>query len=548
MEGKCLKSIPSGAGFPFNYQPSRLDRNALFALNQVFDREKIADVRTKYHRAKLNLADLRADLLEYSSPKVGRIQDDAYYAIFESVDRDIFGDIKVCPLTHGAVAANPDLPRQKSPGLPLKTQGYATKGEALDDPEVLQAIRREWYAIERREHVQLPDVACYARAQICPRDKNKVRATWGYPLTVYLSEGQFFYPLLRALKVKDSPTIAYGVEIGTGGMHFVNEMLRAFPKRNYLIGDWSRFDKTIPAWLIRDAFAMVARHIDFTQVEDVEGKKWPVREAKTKHRFRALVKYFIDTPVQLSSGERFVKHGGVPSGSCFTNLIDGIVNALVTRTLVYQMTGELPLADLYLGDDIVAVTSTGLDFDRFATLAMSQFSMRFNSEKSYQTSEVTNVHFLGYFNIHGVPYKPVDTVIASSVYPERPVSTKFETIVRLVGQAYSCFEPEDAKRFFIAADILKEEVEGLTAECIEEFSATHTHWFKYLQTIGVTTRGGLKVPSVRRTDLVLLTLPLAPRRAWKFKLHDMRELSIAAHARWSEDDDLYQIPVQISYA
>lgn len=533
QEKQYFKPLPPGNGFPFNYQPSRLDRNALFALNQVFDKEKIGQVRTKYHRAKLNIDDLRSDLLEYSCPKVNRLQDDAYYMIFESVDKDIFGDIKVIPLTHGAVAANPDLPRQKSPGIPLKVQGFATKGEAIDDPNVLNNIRKTWYAIERNEDVTLPDVACYARAQICSREKNKVRATWGYPLTVFLTEAQTFYPLLHELKNRDKPKVAYGVEIGTGGMNFINDMVSHFPKHNYLVGDWTRFDKTVPAWLIRDAFKMVLRHLDLTQVRSVDGALWPVRPSKSRKRFNAIVKYFIDTPVQLSNGERFIKHGGIPSGSCYTNLIDGIVNAIVTRYLIYSMTGALPLDDLYLGDDIIAITDKPLNLDVFSDLAKKKFSMVFNPDKSYQTSNKTNVHFLGYYNIHGVPYKPVDTVIASSVYPERPVLSKFETITRMIGQAYSCFEPEDAKKFFMAAQILQEEMPGLTSKMIEDFSSDHSHWFKYLRTIGVTTQGGLKIPKVTKHDLVWITAPQAPRRKWKPTVHNLQELAETAYRKWT---------------
>lgn len=536
---KYLKPLPNGEGFSFNYMPSRLDRNALFALNQVFDREKISQVRTKYHRAKLNLNDLREDLLGYAKPKAKRDVDDAYYTIFESVDRDMFGDIKVIPLTHGAVASNPDLPRQKSPGIPLKQQGYATKGEALDDPNVLHNIRKEWYAIERGEDITLPDVACYARAQICSRDKNKVRATWGYPLTVYLTEGQYFYPLLEALKNKEKPKIAYGVEIGTGGMHYVQSMLHYHHDKNYLIGDWSKYDKTIPAWLIRDAFKMILRHIDMTQVRSSGGSLWPVRASKTKVRLRRLISYFIDTPIQLSSGERFLTHGGVPSGSCFTNLIDGIINAIVTRWIIYTQTGELPLDDLYLGDDIVAVTSKPLDLDKFSELAEKYFSMEFNADKSYQTSEPKNVHFLGYFNINGVPYKPVDTVIASSVYPERPTQTKMETMVRLVGQAYSCFEPTDAKRFFQAARILKDELTGLDEQMITEFTKDHSHWFKYLQTLGVSTRTGLTIPRVLNHEDIWLTAPLPPRRKWTPTFHNLDELAKDAYAKWVRDTIMF---------
>lgn len=536
---KFLQPLDSKEGFPFNYQPGRIDRNALFAINSVFDREKVSAVREKYHRAKLNLADLRSDLLEYSCEKTPRKHSTIYNAIIESVDKDVFGDCCIIPLTHGAVAKHENLPGEKSCGLPYKLQGYKTKREALADPRVMNEIRKEWYAIERYEQVELPDVACYARAQICTRDKNKVRATWGYPLTLYLTEGQYFYPLLECLKAKDTPTIAYGVEIGTGGMTYVNEMIKNC-KGNILVGDWRRFDKTVPAWLIRDAFKIVARHIDWTKVQDAEGKIWPVRESKSKVRFRRVVDYFINTPIQLSSGERFIKHGGVPSGSCFTNIIDGIVNAIVTRYVVYNLTGSLPLDDLYLGDDIVAVTESGLNLEAFAEIAKEFFSMNFNPDKSYQTTNPVNVHFLGYYNLHGYPYKPIDTIIASAIYPERTVQNKFETAIRLVGQAYSCFEPTDAKHMFRAAHILREEL-SIDKTMMEDYIQHHPHFFKYLQTLGLSARDRLVVPNFGDYDLVLVTMPHACRRRWKRKFHNLEELmelaAIADDMVWLDDPD-----------
>lgn len=200
-------------------------------------------------------------------------------------------------------------------------------------------------------------------------------------------------------------------------MNYIQEMLNYHHGKNYIVGDWSKFDKYVPAWLIRDAFKMVFRHVTKDRVRDVEGKEWPVNPAKTKRRWEAMVNYFINTPVQLSSGERFMKYGGVPSGSCFTNIIDGIVNAIVTRYLTYQMTGAMPLDDLYLGDDLIVITDKPLNMVSFADLAETKFSFTYNMDESYQTANPRNVHFLGYYNVTGIPYKPVDTTIASAVYP-----------------------------------------------------------------------------------------------------------------------------------
>lgn len=535
---KFFKPLNPGPGFAFNYQQSRLDRNALFAVNQVFDPARVAAVRTKYHRAKLTLSDLRNDLLEYGVAKGPRKHTDAYYMVLKSVEQDLFPDkdFKIVPWTHGSVVKHPDLPRQKSPGIPLKAAGFRTKGEALDDPEIVMNIRRQWYAIEKGITDELPDVACYARAQICSREKNKVRATWGYPLTVFLTEAQYFYPLIEHLKTNGSSLMAYGLEMGNGGMQFLNQMASSNPGCNIIVGDWSKFDKTVPAWLIRDAFNIIARHIDWTQVRTVEGDKyWPVKETSSKARFKRLVRYFIDTPVQLSNGERWIKHGGVPSGSCFTNVIDTIVNAIVMRYLVYQQIGEMPLSDIYLGDDSVVLTTKPLNLDALSEEAHSEFSMKFNPDKSFQTEIKENIHFLGYYNLGGNPYKPVDTIIASAIYPERPVLHKFETITRLVGQAYSCFEPEDAKKFFRCARILSEECGDLQDREIEEYIETHPQYFKYLSTLGIKVAHGVKFPKFLPWEPVMVTLPRTAKKPWVRRKYNLEELASQAYDEWASE-------------
>lgn len=62
QDKRSFKPLHMGEGFAFNYQPSRLDRNVLFALNRTFEPEKVSEVRTKFHRAHINIDDLREDL------------------------------------------------------------------------------------------------------------------------------------------------------------------------------------------------------------------------------------------------------------------------------------------------------------------------------------------------------------------------------------------------------------------------------------------------------------------------------------------------------
>lgn len=142
----------------------------------------------------------------------------------------------------------------------------ADKGEALADPSVLSDIRNLLYLVEANVPVELTDIACYGRSQ-----KKKARSSWGYSLEVYVAEAAYFYPLLETIKQAPQSIIAYGVEIGNGGMTYVNGMCTAFPTRPILLGNWKSFDKTIPAWLIRNAFRNLSEAIDWTHVQDVDG-------------------------------------------------------------------------------------------------------------------------------------------------------------------------------------------------------------------------------------------------------------------------------------
>lgn len=167
-----------------------------------------------------------------------------------------------------------------------------------------------------------------------------------------MAEASYFYPILNVLKNHPHPIIAYSVEIGNVcKLSYVNSMDNCFPAKPVLLGEWSKFDKTIPAWLIRDAFRILSEAINWNYVQDFEGKLWNIREYRSKCRWRAIVKYFIDTPIRKNNREKFVKHCGVPSESFFTNIIDSIAKAIVIRYLVYETTGQFPIADVYLRDE-----------------------------------------------------------------------------------------------------------------------------------------------------------------------------------------------------
>lgn len=137
--------------------------------------------------------------------------------------------------------------------------------------------------------------------------------------------------------------------------------------------------------------------------------------------------------MRLPSGERFKKKGGVPSGSMFTNIIDSIVNVTVMRYVLYHTTGHFPAAEMYLGDDS-SITGEGIiNLENIGKVALEKFGMVVHPEKSYLTTNPTNVQFLGYFNRYGLPYKGHFYLLAFFMYPEREVKTNIIRVSRAIG-------------------------------------------------------------------------------------------------------------------
>lgn len=237
--------------------------------------------------------------------------DPVYAMVLQSVRQEFIPRDKIIPLTLGAVEKYPDFPKDRSPGLPWKGKGYKTKGDVLADPVACATWHRKWRNIGRGRSETLPDVALFVRAQVTGIDREKVRAVWGYPIDVIVEDGRSFYPYLSWLK-KTSAPIGYCVEVATGGMSYINDMLTAHPDAKYLITDWSCFDKTVPPWLIRDAFQIVYDSMDWSHVKDSEGKVWvgqPQRLLLNATRFNFLNFCFLSgTPGNGLAGLKVQKN------------------------------------------------------------------------------------------------------------------------------------------------------------------------------------------------------------------------------------------------
>jgi hypothetical protein len=117
--------------------------------------------------------------------------------------------------------------------------------------------------------------------------------------------------------------------------------LSRFNRRDVIMTlDFSSFDSTVPAFLIRDAFKILR---NLFQLDDREEKYWDF-----------IVDYFINTPIMMYGTVR-QKHRGVPSGSCFTNIIDTLCNMIICYYTASLFEFSISDDSNWMGDDAYVV-------------------------------------------------------------------------------------------------------------------------------------------------------------------------------------------------
>nr|QUS52685.1 RNA-dependent RNA polymerase [Mute swan feces associated partitiviridae L] len=473
-----MQELPSSQGFSVDFSVPRYDEVAYEMANKWFGKTYVANTMEKFHRSVPTLQAMVDDFMGFDRIRPHRLSDAVYTAVLDSVRRDFVPEVPLVPLTLGGVKDHPDFPKSKSPGLPYILEGVHRKDIAFDrDFGNLLGV---WDRIGRGRPVHLPDVCAYFRAQLATHDKDKIRAVWGFPLAVTAEEARFVYPYLEWIKKSKAP-VSYGLEMAKGGMAYINSMLLS--GRTYCCLDWSSFDKCPPAWLIRDVFGILKQSFDMSSVLASDGKYFPVRKDKSDRRWERLVSYFINTTIRFPDGRRFRKDGGIPSGSVFTNIVDTIVNCIVTRYMVYQCTGHLPEGEIYHGDDSVLSLRGCVNLDDWSKLALSSFGLVLSTKKSWCTKNRRNVHFLGFYNSNGFPIRSQDFILSSFIEPERVITSVLETTARAVGQMYSTLHPMQAAKWWCIVNDLMH-VHSLSKESLSAWISEHPERFKYLWHFG----------------------------------------------------------------
>jgi len=198
--------------------------------------------------------------------------------------------------------------------------------------------------------------------------------------------------------------------------------------------DFSKFDSTVPARMIDDAFRVARTHLE---LDEKEMDVW-----------RRYVNDFIHSRIIAPDGHVYQKHKGVPSGSAFTSIIDSIVNLILVSYMFEKLTGHSLKHDrvLVMGDDVIIGSNTRLELGQLASAA-SDLGFVLSVEKSTITDTSresgdytqNHTHFLGHWWVHSQPNRPVKELLQRMVYPERHKKrVPGEHLVRMAAYAMTC--------------------------------------------------------------------------------------------------------------
>nr|AWY11052.1 putative RNA-dependent RNA polymerase [Galbut virus] len=419
-----LNRLPPGKGFSFKMDPPYCDFKVATSMCRTGYQSVLKKVLFSKRRSYISPDYIFEGLMAYTKDTAPRLD----CPIFDQVLHEARNQFTTSLTPLSLKEASDGIPQNTSPGLPyINMYPGLKKGQVLDI--VFPDISKYWDDVkDRKPVVALPDCAAFARSHIGDADKNKVRPVWAYPLSIVCAEARFALPFIDALKEqKIGVNTAYGMEMMKGGMEWldiqVKEAKYIDPGCKFLFTDYTAFDSSVPSWLIRECFKIVM---------DCFYKNLSPGDYQV---FSKIVSYFINTPIRNSDGRRLRKLHGIPSGSMFTNIIGTMVNFIVSRYIIKKMCCSDTLFDLYFGDDacIAVRNSTLLNIKDLNAAANYYFGMTINIKKSYWTTSVNNIHFLGYYNFHGSPFKPTSELVCSLLYPQYWVDDWRYTLARTMG-------------------------------------------------------------------------------------------------------------------
>jgi hypothetical protein len=228
----------------------------------------------------------------------------------------------------------------------------------------------------------------------------KSRPVWAVSMWTVLSEWQFARPLNRWLKYYPYSAIGKPDE---GILRWINteRMRRAF----WVSLDYSKYDSSIPSWLIEDAFEVLASAFNLSDQQQA--------------LLNVLKEDFINKNLITADGVVPVSHGN-PSGSGLTAIINGICNELMTETWMgkFGYQGEYCI----MGDDNLIFTTKAVDVKEVSTYVKHCFGVEIHADDdkaSVQGRSFDDPQFLSRTWKRGGAWRLPEEIFSKMLFPER---------------------------------------------------------------------------------------------------------------------------------
>jgi hypothetical protein len=252
-----------------------------------------------------------------------------------------------------------------------------------------------------------PDVA-FTRTQLCQvKVKTKVRNVWGEAFHYVLLEGLFAQPLVEYFMTIDSFYF-----IGRDPLFAVPALIEdLLSKKDYIyMFDWTAFDASVQEWEIRFAFQLLESILKFPSTVE-------------SHIWHFIIELFIYRKIAAPNGTLYLKTQGIPSGSCFTNIIGSIVNFVRLQYMFKKMTNQFVIAYTHGDDSLVGIDSAQfVHFKQLEAIA-AQFNWNLSAAKSSFSRRAEGTTFLSRTVREGQNTREDLTCLRMLLFPEFPVQS-----------------------------------------------------------------------------------------------------------------------------
>nr|CAH2618954.1 RNA-dependent RNA polymerase [Japanese plum-yew deltapartitivirus]CAI5383965.1 RNA-dependent RNA polymerase [Japanese plum-yew deltapartitivirus] len=250
-----------------------------------------------------------------------------------------------------------------------------------------------------------PDIA-FTRTQLSQiKVKRKVRNVWGEAFHYVLLEGLFADPLIEFFK--NSNTFYF---IGRNPLLSVPALIQeVLTYYDYVyMFDWSAFDSSVQEWEIRFAFELLSSILLFPT--PVEEQIW-----------RFVTELFIYRKIACPDSTLFIKTIGIPSGSCFTNIIGSIANFVRIQYIFIKLTSKPARVYTHGDDSLAAVNADQYIPIQNIKILCDSLTWELNATKSDVSNQAEGVNFLSRTVREGQNARDELTALRMAKYPEYPV-------------------------------------------------------------------------------------------------------------------------------